>query len=226
MADSPPPMAAAKVFAIPELLEHILFYLVEASAGSKQIAPPKEIAEIGEVHPLASLAAIKRVDSMFRDTIETSKKLLRLIDRPLFSQSGPIPQFDLPAGFYLNTRKYSCKTALNTIHFIRVRIFKLDVACEASEEDHAMASWRNIKLIEADDKTMMTPSIRIEDYYQPFGRSATLGMVFDACCEILARSREKRFAGTRPRWLQSQAKTTPQGRSRMMTEDDMETMRA
>lgn len=194
------PSAAAKGFAIPELVEHILYCLANVAPGEEDDESPRKSME-----PLITLAAVQRVDTMFHNTIKTSKKLQRL--------QQDVPNWDekCSPALWLLGEKLGLETSTMVIRNSKylsieyvVQVLNLDFfdgayqkklkafasICHAAPE----ASWRKLKL--AKDIEMVSHVVfhkvgfREAEFIQ-FKSTDTLGALFERYCEIMGRSHEQ-----------------------------------
>lgn len=121
--ETPHSSAAARVLDIPELLEHILLALAETSDSRSCDSSYAPIC-FDEIEPLTSLSAVCRVDRMFYDSIKTSKKIQRLMQRPLFCESGNggLYPVELPGNLVATIENGSCEE-----HFLGVCISAINM---------------------------------------------------------------------------------------------------
>lgn len=186
--------AVAKVFALPELVEHILFCL-----ASDKLQAKARYRVVDDIQPLKCLAAVQRVDTNFRSNIKSSKKLQRLMATPLVSTYRHCPHeaklFDKAVRLHLGEQD-NWVVAMQEIDTSTKKGLRMFETLMSNKE----ASWRSVKI----RKDSMGPSVFVfcptvrqlsEGFFDSraweLACDATLGMLFDLYCEIMLPVYEK-----------------------------------
>lgn len=184
--------AVAKVFALPELLEHILFCL-----ASEKLKAKVRGRVINDIQPLKCLAAVERVDTNFFNNIKSSKKLQRLMATPLVTKAGREDRVELfNEAIWLH---------MGDLGDWVVAIQEFDTSTEKGLRmfetllSNKEASWRSVRTRKAWKEKIVFAIYAVRGQsYDLVGCSrwnlagdATLGMLFDIYSEIMMPIYEK-----------------------------------
>ena len=195
-------MAAARVFDITELLEHIL---IELSARTRRTAP-------SIVHPVYQLYVLQSVNCTFRNTIKRSRRLQQNME-PLCPRQRTLPHETLPwlhwlahsTGLYVH--HYSPDYLTDDPSIFGVQLGRSDNGlsylaqhCARSVKpsfEHVSASWRKVPVLSTADEKRLRVGMRVSGrpltahcylaiWEWKEGATTTLGEVYDKYSELCA----------------------------------------
>ncbi|KAF2163424.1 hypothetical protein M409DRAFT_26038 [Zasmidium cellare ATCC 36951] len=183
--------AAAKVFGLPELLEHILEEIIDEQRNSK-------VAE--GLQPLMCLAAVQRVNTTFHDTIMSSKKLQRLMVTPLEDKTTETSDQVCLLNGMLQLHLHGCEPQFDGDFALYVHEINPETCDMLKSDKFKEGSWRNAR-IQADPLATVDVGIIPDDAFGTgnwdlvhltwsLKGDATLGELVDVYLEMIEFEQE------------------------------------